>query len=249
MPALTSTLGGYRFLAGIEPYSSGVVAEPGFEIVHVTLQRPVPYREGFARIDAELQALGRPRNALCAIELRSPAPFSRTGFIDFNRDYCAILESWGLLVDGRNPIARTNVAPERQPPGEPCLYGFSYTHPAAEAGLTFVVAGAGDMGAGSLLHAPVIREGETSPDAMREKARHVLGIMSRRLEGLGASWDGVAVTEVYTVHPVHDLVDEVFTAAAPAVAVHGIRWHYTRPPIEGLEFEMDVRGVRTERLL
>ena len=34
--------GGYRFLPGIEPYSSGVIAEPGFEIVHVTLSSPVP---------------------------------------------------------------------------------------------------------------------------------------------------------------------------------------------------------------
>jgi hypothetical protein len=247
--ALTSTPSGYRFLAGIEPYSSGVVAEPGFEIVHVTLRRPVPYREGFACIDAELQALGLARNALCAIELRSPAPFSRAGFIEFNREYCAILESWGLLVDGQNPIARTNVAPERQPPAEPCLYGFSYTQPAPDAGLTFVVAGAGDMGAGSLLHAPVIREGETGPDAMREKARHVLGIMSRRLEGLGTSWDAVTVTEVYTIRPLDGVLEEILTAAAPATPVHGIRWHYTRPPIEGLEFEMDVRGVRGERLL
>jgi len=29
-------------------------------------------------------------------------------------------------------------------------------------------------------------------------------------------------------------------------AIHGIRWHYTRPPITEIEFEMDLRGVRTE---
>ena len=38
--------GGYRFLPGIEPYSSGVVAMPGHEIVHATLQSTLPYREG-----------------------------------------------------------------------------------------------------------------------------------------------------------------------------------------------------------
>jgi hypothetical protein len=29
----------------------------------------------------------------------------------------------------------------------------------------------------------------------------------------------------------------------------GITWHYCRPPIEELEYEMDVRGVAIERVL
>jgi hypothetical protein len=31
-----------------------------------------------------------------------------------------------------------------------------------------------------------------------------------------------------------------------ASAVHGLHWFYSRPPIVGLEFEMDLRGVRRE---
>ena len=46
---LPNPAGNYHFLTGIEPYSSGVIADPGFEIVHVTLARPCPYREGFDR--------------------------------------------------------------------------------------------------------------------------------------------------------------------------------------------------------
>src|SRR5678810_951058 len=42
--------GGYRFLPGISAFSSGTVAMPGHEIVHVTLGAPLPWREGFARI-------------------------------------------------------------------------------------------------------------------------------------------------------------------------------------------------------
>jgi len=34
--------GGYSFLKGISPYSGGVAALPGFEIVHVRLERSVP---------------------------------------------------------------------------------------------------------------------------------------------------------------------------------------------------------------
>lgn len=105
------TAGGYRFLPGIAPFSSGAVAMPGFEVVHATLRAPMPWRDGFALIDRHLREQSRPRGALCAIELRSPAPFSFGGFDEFNAGYQALLKDWNLLVDGENPIARTNVAP------------------------------------------------------------------------------------------------------------------------------------------
>ena len=81
------------------------------EIVRVVLAEPLPWREGFERVDAYLAAEGCDRVALCAMELRSPAPFTMQGFIDFNREYCAVLKAWGLYVDELNPVARTNVAP------------------------------------------------------------------------------------------------------------------------------------------
>ena len=31
-----------------------------------------------------------------------------------------------------------------------------------------------------------------------------------------------------------------------AAAVHAFHWYYSRPPIVGLEFEVDMRGVRQE---
>ena len=49
--------GNYRFLPGIAPYSCGVVASPGFEIVYVTFQQPPPYRRGFERIAEYLKSL------------------------------------------------------------------------------------------------------------------------------------------------------------------------------------------------
>src|SRR5215510_2381986 len=103
--------GNYRYLPGISAFSSGTVAMPGHEIVHVTLREPLPWRAGFARIEEHLRAQGRARTALCGIELRSPAPFSFTGFDDFNRGYRALLGEWDILVGDDNPIPRTNVAP------------------------------------------------------------------------------------------------------------------------------------------
>ena len=76
--------GGYRFLPGITAFSSGVIAASGWEIVHATLGTTVPWREGFARIDRHLREQGRPRAALCGIELRIPAPFTFEGFARFN---------------------------------------------------------------------------------------------------------------------------------------------------------------------
>ena len=239
--------GDYLFLPGIAPYSCGVASAPGFEIAHVTLHRPVPYRRGFDMIASHLTVAGRPRASLCAIELRSPAPFTFAGFAAFNAEYAKILEDWGLFVDGVNPVARTNVAPVLAPPAEPVLYGFSYSRPCApEHPPTFVVAGAGELPEGILAHESIVRVGETSSEAMAEKATFVLDLMESRLKGLGFDWPQVTAADVYTVHSLDRLVPDLVLKRLGPAGVHGIRWFHTRPPIVAIEFEMDLRGVRTE---
>jgi hypothetical protein len=172
--------------------------------------------------------------------LRSPAPFTFPGFDEFNAGYIAILKSWNLLLDGVNPIARTNVAPAIDPPAEPSLYSFAYTVPEAAPTPSFVVAGAGELPEGSLNPADVV------PGSLADKARFVLGLMEGRLHGLGASWSDVTVTNIYTVHDLP--TTEILARVGPA-ARHGLTWHYTRPPIVTIEFEMDLRGVADERVL
>jgi hypothetical protein len=248
MNLIDNPQGNYRFLSGIAPYSSGVVAMPGYEIVHLTLHDPIPYQAGFALIERHLAEAGRPRQALCAIELRSPRPFTFAGFAAFNQGYQAILAEWEILLAGHNPVARTNVAPEVEPPAEPVLYAFSYTMPAEPdpAGVTFVVAGAGELTGGALNPAAVVRPGQSSPEAMAEKAAQVMAIMQARLAGLQAGWDQVTAVDLYTVHPLHTfLVPEILAVIGPA-ARHGLRWFYSRPPIKDLDFEMDMRGIRRE---
>ena len=247
MPLMDHPAGNYRFLPGIAPYSCGVVSAAGFEIVHVTLEQPVPYRAGFERIDRYLAAAGRPRAALCAIELRSPRPFTFQGFADFNSEYAEILKSWGVFVDSANPIARTNVAPVVRPPVEPALYGFSFTRPADSAlAPTFVVAGAGELPEGVLAAESIVAAGNVSPRGIATKARFVMDLMQQRLLGLGVDWSRVSDVDVYTVLPIVDLLPEIVLGRIGLAAAHGVHWHYTRPPIEGIEYEMDVRGVRTE---
>lgn len=246
-PTTSPTPGGYSFLPGIEPYSSGVRADEGFEIVRVTFQEPIPYLAGFGRIRELLSADARPAAALCGIELRSPAPFTRQGFLDFNRGYCAVLEEWGLLVDGRNPVARTNVAPTVAAPPEPSLYAFSYARPAdGGASVSFVVAGGGDLRGGPLLTAEVVRPGEDGEEAMLEKARYVVRAMSRRLEGLGVTWSQATAIDVYAASPAPDLLYRAVLDTAGHAALHGLHWYPSLPPIDELAFEMDLRGVHKE---
>jgi hypothetical protein len=241
--------GGYRFLPGIGAFSSGTVAMPGHEIVHATLGAPVPWREGFARIERHLREHGRPRAALCGIELRSPKPFTFDGFAEFNGGYRALLDEWGLLVGADNPIPRTNVAPVAAAPAEPSLYAFAYTAPGVTPAPSFIVAGAGEMGDRGQGAAGIVRHGDTSADAMREKARFVMAVMGERLRALGADWARVTTIDVYTAEPIHGfLIEDILRPIGPA-AIHGVRWFPSRPPIQGLEFEMDVRGVARELML
>lgn len=241
--------GGYSFIQGLGPYSAGAVAAKGFEVEHARLHPPPPLRAGFDLVSSHLKALGRPLQALCGMELRSPRPFTFEGFRQFNAGYIDVLKSWDVFVDGVNPVARTNVAPEVKPPAEPALYGFSYTVPRQQSlkrwPLSFVVAGAGELPEGSLDPQDVVRRGETSPEAIEAKARFVLDLMAGRLRQMGAGWADVTAAGVYTVHDIHPLLEKVLLARMGG-AVHGLTWYYTRPPIVTIEFEMDLRATRRE---
>jgi len=238
--------GGYSFLKGISPYSAGAIALPGFAIEHARLRAPIAVAAGFGAIDAYLKSVNRPRAALCGIELRSPQPFTFQGFSDFNARYVGILKSWDLLQDSLNPIARTNVAPELGPPTEPCLFGFSYTVVEANAKPSFVVAGAGELPEGSLDPHDVVRKGETATEALREKARFVIGLMDGRIRGLGARWADVSQTNLFTVHPVCPWLNSEILGKMESAQLQGVNWYFARPPIVSIEFEMDLRGVGLE---
>jgi len=246
---LPNSRGGYSFLQGLGPYSAGVAAADGFTIEHVRLAAGIPWKAGFERVDAHLRDAGRPRAALCAIALRSPKPFSFDGFDEFNAAYVEVLKSWDILVDGVNPVARTNVAPVVDAPATPSLYSFAYTAPAARAPISFVVAGAGELPEGSLNPDDVVRRGETSRDALAAKARFVLGLMEGRLAGLGATWNDVTVTNIYTAHDLNALLEAEILPRIGRAARHGVTWHYTRPPLVSIEYEMDLRGCSRETVI
>ena len=244
--AIAYPAGGYRYLKGMFQYSAGVAAEPGFEIERARFLRPVSLEEGFRAIAAHLAGIGRPLAAFCACELRSPAPFTEEGFRAFNRLYVGTLERWGIFRDEANPVARSNVCPEINPPVTPSFYAFAYTVPArAGARESFHVAGSGEAPEGkSNYRDHIIRRGDISPAGLREKARWVLGEMERRMQALGVGWADVTATQLYTVHDVSPiLADEIVRRGA---AAGGLTWHFARPPVVDIDYEMDVRGLARE---
>src|SRR5262249_35913979 len=182
------------------PFSQGVCATAGHAIERVRFRTPVPIAKGFGLIADFLEKNKRPKTALCAAELRSPKPFTFAGFAEFNKGYVAVLEKWGIVRDGVNPVARSNVCPEFRPPKEPCFYAFSYTVPAKKDGGGFVVAGSGEWPEGGKFPEDIIARGDTSEAGMRLKEDFVLEKMETRLAGLRRRWSDATVTQLYTVY-------------------------------------------------
>jgi len=241
--------GGYRFIPGGFQFSGGVAADAGYEIKRYRFRRPVRLADGFAQIEAIIKDAGRPPTAFCACELRSPGQFTEQGFREFNESYVVTLGKWGVYRDNVNPVARSNVCPEIDPPAEPGFHAFSFTVPAAaDTAPSFVISGCAEARAieGSYRER-IIRFGETSPDAMREKAHAVLEAITRRLTLFGVGWRNTTASQVYTIRDIYPfLADEIVRRGA---AHAGINWHFTRPPVHDLEFEVDCRSVRVEEVL
>jgi len=240
--------GGYRFLPSVFQFSGGVTALSGHAIERVQFRSPVPLKQGFERIERLITEAGRPLTSFCACELRSPAPFTEQGFRAFNEVYVVTLQKWGLFDGKVNPVARSNVCPQIDAPPEPSFHAFSFTVRTTHAAPSFVIAGSAEAREGGASYSErTVRYGETSAEAMREKARYVLGELERRLAVFGLGWPDTTATQVYTVHDLYPLLaDEIVRRGA---ARAGLTWHYARPPVQGLEYEMDCRAVGRETVV
>jgi hypothetical protein len=237
--------GNYRFIPAVFQYSSGAAAFPGYEIERVRFDKMPPLAEGFAQIAKYIQAAGRPLTSFCACELRSPGAFTEDGFLRFNRHYVKTLEEWGLFDGTVNPVARSNVCPEIDPPAEPSFYAFSFTRPSQAATPTFVIAGGAELREGNGSYSErTVRYRDLSADGMREKVSFTVGSMESRLGAFGYGWRETTAAQAYTVHDFHPVVaDELVRRGA---ARSGLTWHFARPPVIDLEYEMDCRRVMRE---
>lgn len=225
--------GDYRYLAAPgSPFSAGIVADPGFDLVHAVFFRPVPLWEGLDAARRHVEAAGRPATALGAFELRIPEPLTRDGFASFNTPYVARMAELGLAEGDVRVTARTNVAPTVDGVTEPSLYAFTYTVP-----------GAGRQAAAFRLSGAT--ESRTDGgDA--DRLRSIVEELGERMAELGVSWAETTAINVYGASGAP--ADEVAQAFG-AAALHGLTWFPSRPPIDEFQFEIDARGVGTELVI
>jgi hypothetical protein len=241
--------GNYRFIPAVFQYSSGACAFPGFEIERVRFDKLLSLAQGFAQAAIYMKEAGQRLTSFCACELRSPAAFTETGFLAFNQHYVRTLAEWGLFDGTTNPVARSNVCPEIDPPAEPSFYAFSFVRPIEKQRRSetpdFVIAGGAEArgGAGSYPER-IVRYRDLSPEGLKEKVRFTVGEMESRLAAFGFTWKDTTAAQAYTVHDFHPvMVEEIVRRGA---ARSGLIWHLARPPVVDLEFEMDCRRVSRE---
>ncbi|WP_029587138.1 hypothetical protein [Bradyrhizobium sp. URHD0069] len=240
--------GNYRFIPAVFQYSSGAAADSGFEIERVRFDRLLPLAEGFAEAATYIRAAGRPLTSFCACELRLPAAFTEDGFRRFNEHYVKTLAEWGIFDGTTNPVARSNVCPEIDPPAEPSFFAFSFTRPSQATTPTFVIAGSAESREGSGSYPErIVRYRDLSPDGLKEKVRFTVESMERRLGVFGFGWKHTTGAQAYSVHDFHPvIVDELVRRGA---ARSGLTWHFARPPVIDLEYEMDCRRVMRETVI
>jgi hypothetical protein len=240
--------GNYRFIPAVFQYSSGAAADSGFGIERVRFDQLLPLAEGFAQAAKYIQAAGRPLTSFCACELRSPAAFTEDGFRKFNQHYVKTLAEWNIFDGTSNPVARSNVCPEIDPPSEPSFYAFSFTRPDIGAAPSFVIAGGAELGGGSGTYPErIVRYRDLSAGGLKEKVRFTVGSMEERLGEFGHRWKDTTAVQAYTVHDFHPvLADELVRRGAVR---SGLTWHFARPPVVDLEFEMDCRRVASETVI
>lgn len=239
--------GDYKFIVSPGgPFSAGVAALPGFALRRVRFMHPIPMADGFAFIKTHLAREGRPVTALAACELRSPAAMTGEQFQAFNGEYLKTLHQWGCRAGDINPLARSNLAPITEVPGEAMFFAFTYTVPEPGAAGDFLISGKPEIRDGVTTDR-IVGGRDVSLKGLETKARFVMNAMRERVDALGCDWAAVTAAQIYTVHDIRPLLDPVF--AEYAVSQIGLAWYPAWPPVIGMEFEVDVRSVRTELVI
>jgi hypothetical protein len=232
--------GGFAFLPGAgNPFSSGVIALPGYCLTRVRLRGHVPMADGMARAAAFLRERGRPTAAFAACELRAPAPMSRSAFPAFNVEYAGLLRAHGFGAADTHPVARSNMAPQFDPPSVPTLFAFTFAAPCEGAGgRDFLISGKPENTATG-----IVADGDVSPFGMHAKAAYVIAQLREWTASLGGDWGDINGAQAYTVRSLDGVIEAL---RAGGLADTGLTLFPAFPPIDWCEFEIDVRAVSIE---
>lgn len=234
--------GNYQILPGGAAFCSGVIPHQGYEIIRVLLRPWIPLEQGYGFIENYLKSVDRPIQAFCGIELRVPAPLAKKDWSTFNIPYLAQLRKWGLIFGEQSGVCRSNIALALHPPATTSLCAFTYTAPTSAKYKTFFLSGQADIDDGG----KAIAEGETGPAAMQKRARYTIDTVGATLAKLGASWQETTQIALFHVHDIPDLWGAQFLGSLGEALSRGVLVYRARPPIAGLEVELEARAVRHE---
>eukprot|EP01037_Dinobryon_pediforme_P010942 gene10942-11025_t len=195
--------------------------------------------EGMAQAAAYLCSRGRPMSALAACELRSPATMSRSAFPAFNAIYAGLLRDNGFGAEDAHPIARSNMAPQFDPPAEATLFAFTFAMPCeGQGGRDFLISGKPEN-----TETGIIAPGDVSDAGMHAKAAYVITQLQAWTQALGGDWRDVNGAQAYTIRSLDGVVA---TLRQGGLADAGLTLFPAYPPIDWCEFEIDVRAVSIE---
>ena len=131
------------------------------------------------------------------------------------------------------------------PPSEPSFYAFSFTRASERTAPSFVIAGGAEARGGSEPYPErIVRYRDLSPEGVKEKVRFTTREMEDRMDALGFVWKDTTGVQAYSVHDFHHALAEELVRRGAARS--GLTWHFARPPVIDLEFEMDCRRVLRE---
>ncbi len=204
--------------------------------------------DGFARIKQHLEKLGRPVTALAACELRSPKPMSVAEFQEFNREYLKTLHEWGCRArrdqcagaqqhraDHRGAVRLELLRLHLHGAGSECVRRLPDLGPA------------GDQARRARGRAHVRRPRRVAEGSRREGALcrwTACARASMRSAATGAASPHRRSTPCTTSARCWRTC-----SAELKISQIGVAWYPGWPPVSDMEFEVDVRRVRTELVI
>lgn len=234
--------GNYKVLPSGAAYCSGIIPDPGYEVVRVEVNPWLALDEAYAFIENHLKEVGRPVHAFCGIELRVPQALTFDKWSSFNVPYLAQLRKWGLMHGDFSGVCRSNIALDIHPPAVTSMCAFSYVAAATSTAPTFLLSGQADIGPGN----KIIAEGSVDFQAMQTRTRFTIDTVSDTLRKLGFSWEDTTRIALFHVHEIPDLWGSTLLGVVGEPIRRGVLVYRARPPIAGGEVELEARAIRQE---
>ena len=95
----------------------------------------------------------------------------------------------------------------------------------------------------------IVARGDTSADGLRQKLECILHVLGGHLSEMKLKWEMATAVNLYTVFDIHPPLSSTVLPVLGAASHAGLTWHYARPPVNGLDVEIDARAVRSELIL